>query len=122
MSEELQLNIIEPAKVVLIQVKQFVVNILLVLLILFIGWLVAKLIKFLVTKLLKFVESRRSLREDRIGRPVIQRRDPLHFIGIIGDSFLLAFAFDHFCYRDQRPGIAGRLMTCLTAWSCMCPI
>lgn len=46
----LQLVLIEPAKTVLTQVMQFLVNVLLVLVILLIGWLVSRLIKALVTK------------------------------------------------------------------------
>ncbi|MFH0827826.1 MAG: hypothetical protein V1919_01510 [Candidatus Omnitrophota bacterium] len=50
---ELQLLLVEPAKTVIAQISQFFVNILLVLIILLLGWLVSKLIKFLITKLLK---------------------------------------------------------------------
>ena len=53
---ELQLSLIEPAKTVITQISQFLINILLVLVILLIGWLVAKLIRLLVTKLLKSIK------------------------------------------------------------------
>jgi hypothetical protein len=50
---ELQLILIEPAKTVLTQIVQFLVNILLVLVILLIGWLISRLLKVLVTKICK---------------------------------------------------------------------
>jgi hypothetical protein len=53
---DMQLNLVEPAKTVLTQVKMFFINIVLVLVILLIGWLVAKVIRFLVVKLLKSVK------------------------------------------------------------------
>jgi hypothetical protein len=53
---ELQLSLIEPAKTVIAQISQFCINILLVLVILLIGWLIAKLIRLLVTKLLKSIK------------------------------------------------------------------
>ncbi len=53
---ELQLLLVEPAKTVIAQISQFFVNILLVLIILLLGWLVSKLIKFLITKLLKSIK------------------------------------------------------------------
>jgi len=45
--------LLEPAKVVLGQIGQFVVNVLLVVIILIIGWVLSKLIKTLVTKALR---------------------------------------------------------------------
>lgn len=48
-----QIVLLEPAKMILDQIGQFVINILLVLVILVIGWLIAKLIKSIVTKLLR---------------------------------------------------------------------
>jgi len=48
-----QLGLLDPAKVVLAQIGQFLVNLLVVLLILIIGWVISKLIKIIVTKLLK---------------------------------------------------------------------
>jgi Conserved TM helix len=53
---DVQLNLVEPAKTVIAQISQFVINILLVLAILLIGWLLAKVIKFLSTKLLKSIK------------------------------------------------------------------
>jgi hypothetical protein len=47
--------LLEPARVVLSQISQFLVNILLVLIILIIGWLISKVIRTLVTKGLKMV-------------------------------------------------------------------
>lgn len=46
----------EPAKTVLAQISQFVVNILLVIVILIIGWVISKLIKVLVTKGLRAIK------------------------------------------------------------------
>ncbi len=48
--------LLEPARVVLMQIGQFVVNILLVIVILIIGWVISKLIKTLVTKALQLVQ------------------------------------------------------------------
>ena len=48
--------LLEPAKVVLGQIGQFVVNVLLVVIILIIGWVISKLIKTLVTKGLRAVK------------------------------------------------------------------
>jgi hypothetical protein len=45
--------LVEPAKLVLFQIGQFLVSVLLVIIILIIGWLIAKLIKALVTKVLR---------------------------------------------------------------------
>ena len=48
-----QVVLLEPARVVLAQIGQFLVSILLVLVILIIGWLISKLIKAIVTKALR---------------------------------------------------------------------
>ena len=48
--------LLEPARVVLTQIGQFLVNILLVLVILFIGWMISKLIKTAVTKGLRSIK------------------------------------------------------------------
>lgn len=48
--------LLEPAKLVLAQIGQFLVNVLLVVIILIIGWVIAKIIKTLVTKLLRAVK------------------------------------------------------------------
>ncbi len=53
---ELQLSLVEPAKTVILQIKQFFISILLVLIILLLGWLASKLIKLLVTKILKSIK------------------------------------------------------------------
>jgi len=50
-----QAVLLEPAKVVLSQVGQFLVNVLLVIVILIIGWLVSKAVKALVVKTLKAI-------------------------------------------------------------------
>ena len=46
-----QVVLLEPAKTVLSQISQFLVNVLLVVIILIIGWIIAKIIKTLVIKL-----------------------------------------------------------------------
>lgn len=51
-----QLVFIEPTKTLILQISQFLGNLLLVILILIIGWLVAKSIKSLVVRLLKTVK------------------------------------------------------------------
>lgn len=48
-----QVSFIDPAKVVIAQIGQFMVNLLGVLLILIVGWVISKAIKSVVTKLLK---------------------------------------------------------------------
>jgi hypothetical protein len=48
--------LMEPAKIVIVQLNQFVINILLVLVILIIGWIISKGVKVLVTKILKSVK------------------------------------------------------------------
>jgi len=51
-----QIVLLEPARTILAQIGQFVVNILLVLIILIIGWLISKLIRSIVTKGLRAVK------------------------------------------------------------------
>ena len=51
-----QIVLLEPARTVLAQISQFLVNALLVIIILLIGWLVSKVIRSLVTKALKTVK------------------------------------------------------------------
>ncbi len=51
-----QVVLLEPAKTVLSQISQFLVNVLLVVIILFIGWIIAKAIKTLVTKILRTIK------------------------------------------------------------------
>jgi len=51
-----QVVLLEPAKVVLSQVGQFLVNVLLVIVILIIGWIISKAIKALVVRVLKTVK------------------------------------------------------------------
>jgi len=51
-----QVVLLEPAKTVLAQIGQFLINVLLVVIILIIGWIIAKIIKTLVTKLLRAVK------------------------------------------------------------------
>jgi hypothetical protein len=50
-----QVVFVEPAKTVLSQIGQFMMNVLLVLIILLIGWVIAKLIRTLVTKGLRII-------------------------------------------------------------------
>lgn len=51
-----QVVLLEPARTVLAQIGQFLVNVLLVFIILIIGWVISKLIKTIVTKALKAVK------------------------------------------------------------------
>jgi len=51
-----QVVLLEPAKTVLSQISQFLVNVLLMLVILIIGWIIAKIIKTLVIRLLRAVK------------------------------------------------------------------
>lgn len=51
-----QVVLLEPAKTVLSQISRFLVNALLVIVILIIGWVIAKLIKTVVTKALKVIK------------------------------------------------------------------
>jgi len=51
-----QVVLLEPAKAVLSQISQFLINVLLVVIILIIGWIIAKVIKTLVTKLLRAIK------------------------------------------------------------------
>src|SRR3989338_4760131 len=51
-----QVVLLEPAKTVLSQISQFLVNVLLVVVILIIGWIIAKIIKTLVTRLLRAIK------------------------------------------------------------------
>jgi len=51
-----QVVLLEPAKTVLSQISQFLVNVLLVVIILIIGWIIAKIIKTLVAKLLRTIK------------------------------------------------------------------
>lgn len=51
-----QVVLLEPARTVLAQIGQFLVNILLVLIILIIGWIIARLIKAVVTKSLRVIK------------------------------------------------------------------
>jgi len=51
-----QIVLLEPARTVLSQIGQFVVNILLVLIILIIGWVISKLIRTIVTKGLRAIK------------------------------------------------------------------
>jgi hypothetical protein len=51
-----QVVLLEPARTVLAQIGQFLVNILLVIVILIIGWIISNLIKLAVTKGLRFIK------------------------------------------------------------------
>jgi len=54
--EELRLVLLEPAKIILSQVSQFLMTVLLVLIILIIGWIISGVVKSVVTKLLKTIK------------------------------------------------------------------
>ncbi|PIP20612.1 MAG: hypothetical protein COX40_03745 [Candidatus Omnitrophica bacterium CG23_combo_of_CG06-09_8_20_14_all_40_11] len=51
-----QVVLLEPAKTVVSQISQFLINVLLVVVILVIGWIIAKIIKTLVAKLLRTIK------------------------------------------------------------------
>jgi hypothetical protein len=51
-----QVVLLEPARIVLAQIGQFLVNILLVIVILIIGWIISKVIKSIVTKSLRAIK------------------------------------------------------------------
>ena len=68
---------LEPARVVWIQVSQFLLNLLLVLVILIIGWLISKVIESLVTKSLKAV--RLDYLSDRIELDAILEKGGIKF-------------------------------------------
>lgn len=51
-----QIILLEPAKTVVSQIGQFLINVLLVVIILIIGWIIAKFIKALVTKFLRTIK------------------------------------------------------------------
>ncbi|MBM3245775.1 MAG: hypothetical protein FJZ13_00385 [Candidatus Omnitrophica bacterium] len=51
-----QVVLLEPAKAVLAQISQFLVNLLLVVIILIIGWIISKVIKAMVTQILRAVK------------------------------------------------------------------
>ena len=51
-----QVVLLEPAKTVFSQIGQFFVNVLLVIIILIIGWVIAKIIRTLVTKVLRIIK------------------------------------------------------------------
>ncbi|MDD4939193.1 MAG: hypothetical protein PHE18_04435 [Candidatus Omnitrophica bacterium] len=51
-----QLVLLDPAKTVLVQIGQFMINLLLVVLILIVGWIIAKIIKTLVVRVLKILK------------------------------------------------------------------
>jgi len=54
--DKLQLVLVEPTKTVVVQIQQFLANIITVLLILLVGWLLSKLLKYLVVKLCGFIQ------------------------------------------------------------------
>ncbi|MBU2258535.1 MAG: hypothetical protein KJ926_05380, partial [Candidatus Omnitrophica bacterium] len=51
-----QLVLIEPTKTLISQIGQFLSNLLLVIIILILGWIIAKFIKSLVVKVLKMIK------------------------------------------------------------------
>lgn len=53
----LQVGLFDPAKVVIAQIGQFLINLLLVVLVLLIGWIISKFIKTVVTKLLTVLKT-----------------------------------------------------------------
>ena len=81
-----QIVLLEPARTVLGQIGQFVVNIMLVLIILIIGWVISKLIRTIVTKGLRAVKLDEL--SDRIGLEAVLEKGGISFslselIGVI---------------------------------------
>ncbi|MCX5695283.1 MAG: hypothetical protein NTW18_01255 [Candidatus Omnitrophica bacterium] len=81
-----QVVLLEPARTVLTQIGQFVVNVLLVLIILIIGWVISKLIRTIVTKGLRAVKLDEL--SDRIGLEAVLEKGGISFslselIGVI---------------------------------------
>lgn len=52
----IQSVLLEPARTILTQIGQFLVNVLLVIIILIVGWIISKIIKNLVTRLLRIIK------------------------------------------------------------------
>lgn len=71
-----QTVLLEPAKTVLSQISQFLINIILVIVILIIGWVIAKVFKAVVTRVLKAIKfddlSRRIELDDLLAKGGIQ--------------------------------------------------
>ena len=81
-----QIVLLEPARSVLAQIGQFVMNILLVLIILIVGWIISKLIRTVVTKALRMVKIDEL--SDRIGLEALLEKGSIGYslselIGII---------------------------------------
>ena len=81
-----QIVLLEPARTVLGQIGQFVVNIMLVLIILIIGWVISKLIRTIITKGLRAVKLDEL--SDRIGLEAVLEKGGISFslselIGVI---------------------------------------
>lgn len=81
-----QVILLEPARVVLAQIGQFLVNILLVIIILIIGWIISKAVKAVVTKGLRAIKLNEL--SDRIGLEVLLEKGGIGYslselVGII---------------------------------------
>ncbi len=91
-----QAIVIEPAKTVIMQISQFLINMLLVLAILLVGWLVSKLVRSILSRLLK------TLRFDTIGKKIEIdkllskggiKQSPSDLIGIVVYWIILLITF-----------------------------
>jgi len=84
--DKLQLVLVEPTKTVVVQIQQFLANIITVLLILLVGWLLSKLLKYLVVKLCGFIQfdriSERIELDDLLKKGGITLRPSL-LVGVI---------------------------------------
>lgn len=93
---ELQVVLLEPAKAILSQIGQFLVNLLLVLIILVIGWVVSKLVRTVITRGLR--AARLDELSDQIGLDAILAKGGISYslselIGVIGYWLSLLVTF-----------------------------
>ncbi|MFA6384881.1 MAG: hypothetical protein WCY10_05895, partial [Candidatus Omnitrophota bacterium] len=54
--DQIQSVLVEPTKTVIVQIQQFLANIVTVLFILLAGWLISRLVKFIVTRVCRFLK------------------------------------------------------------------
>lgn len=93
---ELQVVLLEPAKAILSQIGQFLVNLLLVLIILVIGWVVSKLARTVIARGLR--AARLDELSDQIGLDAILAKGGISYslselVGVIGYWLLLLVTF-----------------------------
>ncbi len=83
----LQLILLEPAKAALVQISQFMVNIMLVIVILVIGWVISRVIKSLLVKSLKAVKLDEFSRRIELSNMLEKGGIPYTFSELIGVIF-----------------------------------